>query len=146
MHRTSGSSAVVLNRLYNASSTAVDLAGWSITQVSDQDLERSRNGQVSKEGRHRLSEDMALLPGEFLVVYGLKSGLVLDTAGGQVRLLDPRGREVDNAIYGALAPDVSLSQGEDGAWYASEQPTPGKANTPPLAAALSTKRPAARRR
>ena len=114
--------------------------------MSEHDLERRGNGQVSKEGKFRLPEDMVLQSGEFLVVYGLKSDLALDPVGGQVRLLDPQGREVGNVIYGALAPDVSLSRDEEGTWYASEEPTPGKANTPLAAAARTAKHPAGRRR
>jgi len=133
--------------LYNAGSTTVDLGGWSIARMSYRDLARSHNGRQVKEDSYYLPADTLLQPGEFLVVYGLKSELVLDTKGGQVRLLDSQGQEVDRVIYGALAPDVSYSRAEDGTWYVAEQPTPGETNVTSFTpAARATERPARRGR
>jgi hypothetical protein len=130
--------------LYNAGSTTADLGGWSIVQVSEQASESRGSGQAFSEGKYSLPEGTVLPPGEFMVVYGLESGLTLDPGGGQVRLLDSQEQEVGDVVYDALAPDFSLNRADDGAWYTSEQPTPGKANAAPSAAVLSTKRSTAK--
>ena len=126
--------------LYNAGSTTADLGGWSITRISEAEQESGSGRQTAQEGQYTLPAGTMLPPGAFLVVYGSQSGLVLDTAGGQVRLLDSQEQEVDRVVYGVLAPDVSLNRAEDGTWYTSLQPTPGAANTPALATTRATRR------
>ncbi len=100
--------------LYNSSLITVNVGGWSIMRVSASDRASGHDNQVSQEGQYSLPADTMLQPGAFLVVYGLQSGLVLDIGGGQIRLLDARGQQVDGVVYSALAPDVSLSRADDG--------------------------------
>jgi hypothetical protein len=108
--------------LYNGNGKTVNIGGWSL------DLGRGR-------GRaYRIPRGTVLRPGAYLVLYRLQTGLTLDDAAGQVRLLDAAGRLVDSVSYGALLPDRSASRDALGVWHADGRPSPGGPNLPPAAA------------
>ena len=100
----------------------MDIGGWSL------DLGRGRGRAF------RIPRGTLLRPGAYLLLYRAQTGLALDDALGQVRLLDAAGRLVDSVTYGALLPDRSISRDELGAWRADRLPSPGAANLPPAIA------------
>jgi hypothetical protein len=108
--------------LYNGSGRSMDIGGWSL------DLGRGRGRAF------RIPRGTLLRPGAFLVLYRAQTGLALDDAAGQVRLLDAAGRLVDSMTYGALLPDRSVSRDALGAWRADRLASPGGANLPPASA------------
>lgn len=105
--------------LYNAAPFTVTLDGWSLDD---------REGESSP---YYFPEGTLLRPGEFLVLYGLQTGLILDDEGDEVRLLDSAGVVTDSVAFGPLAPGSSLSRDEQGLWHADWPPSPGGPNLPP---------------
>jgi hypothetical protein len=105
--------------LYNGSARRVDIGGWSL------DLGRGRSRP------YRIPRGTLLQPGAYLILYRQQTNLALDDASGQVRLLDPAGRLVDSANYGALLPDRSLSRDPLGLWRTDWPPSPGAPSVPP---------------
>jgi hypothetical protein len=108
--------------LYNGSGRSMDIGGWSL------DLGRGKGRAF------RIPRGTLLRPGAYLVLYRAQTGLALDDANGQVRLLDAAGRLVDSVTYGALLPDRSISRDALGAWRADRSPSPGAANLVPASA------------
>jgi hypothetical protein len=104
--------------LYNGGGSSVNLGGWSL------DLGRGR-------GRpYRMPRGTLLRPGTYLVLYRAQTGLALDDANGQVRLLDATGRLVDSVTFGTMPPDRSISRDKLGSWRADWPPSPGVPNLP----------------
>jgi len=108
--------------LYNASSRSMNIGGWSL------DLGRGR------ARAYRMPRGTILRPGAYLVLYRAQTGLALDDANGQVRLLDAAGRLVDSVTFGALPPDRSISRDALGAWHTDRPPSPGGPSLPPASA------------
>jgi len=68
----------------------------------------------------------------FMVFYRRETGLVLDDAGDQVRLLAPDGTVADSVVFGAIGADRSVSRDEDGTWHTDWPPSLQAPNWPPL--------------
>lgn len=104
--------------LYNAGPIAVDLEGWFLD-----------DGPVGSEP-YRMPDGTVLQPGAFVIFLGRITGIVLDDAGDQVRLLDPAGRVVQAVVFDQLAPSASYSRDDAGAWHDDWPPSPGGPNLP----------------
>ncbi len=108
--------------LYNRSSEPVSLAGW---RLSD------------KDGRDWALPEGTLGAGERLVIFASgkdrrESELHTDfslASGETLRLVSPQGLEADRLTLPATEPDRSLIRGEDGAFTATDWPTPGYENS-----------------
>ncbi len=103
--------------LHNGSTRAVNLTGYR--------LDTGRGGSV-----YRIPRGVILRPGAYLALFRSQTGLPLSDLGGQIRLLDPRGRLVESVTYGALAPDASQSRDAAGGWHLDYPPSPGASNAP----------------
>jgi hypothetical protein len=101
--------------LFNAGSDRVNLQGWSL---------------ASGEQLYVLPQGTGLNAGAFLVLYLNQTGIVLDDAGGQIRLLGSKGAMRDSVNYPALGPDASYSRDEQGIWHSDWPPSPGRVNMP----------------
>ena len=106
--------------LYNAARTDVDLGGWVLD-----------TGQARSARPYRIPAGTTLRPGMYVSFCGRLSDLSLDDGGGQVRLLDPKGRLIDAVAYPELTPDVSYSRDGGSAWHGNWLPSPNKENLPP---------------
>lgn len=105
--------------LINGGTGAVDLGGWFLDDgEAGSDLYRIPGGTI-------------LQPGAFRVFFRRETGLMLDDAGDQVRLLGPEGAVVDVVVFGALSLDASYSRDAGGTWHADWPPSPGAPNLPP---------------
>ncbi len=109
--------------LHNAGSTAVNLAGWSLTD----------DGNPRK---FVLPANTSLAAGGFLVVWcdaaatsGLHTGFNLDLGGETVQLYDANTNLVDTVSFGRQLPSLSLGRlaGFADPWQLNN-PTPGSAN------------------
>jgi hypothetical protein len=116
--------------LFNASTQAADLAGWSLTDDSN-------------PRKFVFPPGTLLEAGGLLVVWcdsdhaapGLHTGFALSREGESVFLFDARTNGVDTLGYGLQVADLSIGRvGEAGTWQLT-QPTPGAAN---VAAALAS--------
>jgi hypothetical protein len=103
--------------LYNGSARAVSLAGYTL------DLDDGDQG-------YRFPRGTILRPGAFLVLFRRQTGLPLNDLGGQIRLLDARGRLVESVTYKLLTPDSSQSRDAIGRWHDDYPPSPGAVNLP----------------
>ncbi len=101
--------------LFNAGNGKLDLGGWSL---------------ASGEQVYTLPRGIVLESNAFLVLYQQQTSIVLDDAGGELRLLGPKGKVRDSVGYGQLAPDASYSWDSAGAWYSDWPPSPGRPNLP----------------
>ncbi len=117
--------------LHNPTAEAVSLAGWRITDDTDE------------PNKHRLSEDLLIAPGAFLLLYADDApdagaahlGFALSAAGGSVALFAP-----DNSgqvlSYGSITEDFSVARYDDcctgsDCLVFDYRGTPGAANNPP---------------
>ena len=105
--------------LYNASGKPVDVGGWKLV-----------TGKAG-ERTYQLPARTVLRGGAYLVLQQRQTRLVLDAAGGELRLLDRNGKVVDSVRYPALRPEASYSRGPDDAWHSDWPPSPGGPNLPP---------------
>jgi hypothetical protein len=105
--------------LFNAGADAVDLAGWTLDNGG-------QNGAV-----FAVPTGTVLRPGGILLLYRRQTGIPLGDEGGQVRLLNPSGAQVDAVTFGALGPDTSYSRDIDGTWRVDPVPSPGVPNLAP---------------
>ncbi len=103
--------------LHNGSTRAVSLTGYR--------LDTGRGTPV-----YRIPRGVILRPGAYTVLFGSQTGLALSERGGQIRLLDARGRLVETVTYGALTPDASQSRDAAGQWHLDYPPSPGASNLP----------------
>ena len=106
--------------LTNTGSVAVDLGGWALD-----------DGEAGS-GTIIIPQGTVLRPGAFMVFYRRETGLVLDDAGDQVRLLAPDGTVADSVVFGAIGADRSVSRDEDGTWHTDWPPSLQAPNWPPL--------------
>jgi len=104
--------------LYNAGAGPVDLSGWFLD-----------DGPGGSEP-YRMPEGTAIRAGGFLLLHGRTTGVVLDDAGDQIRLLDAAGDVVDAVAFGQLLPNASYSRDEFGVWHDDWPPSPGSPNGP----------------
>jgi hypothetical protein len=103
--------------LHNGSARAVNVGGWR--------LDLGDGGQA-----HRIPRGTVLRAGAYLALFQRQTGLALDDMGGQIRLLDARGRLVEGITFAALAPDSSQSRDAAGRWRTDYPPSPGTSNLP----------------
>jgi hypothetical protein len=117
--------------IYNAEPQDVDLSGWKLTNlllgerdrlVPPRDIQGIRQPFV-------FPEKVTLAAGEYLVLYGVKTGLELGDRGDHVWLLDATEKMADQIGYNELEADASYALGEDGIWAIPEIPTPGAKNS-----------------
>jgi hypothetical protein len=104
--------------LYNASGKPVDVGGWKLV-----------TGKVDERG-YQIPTRTVLRGGAYLVLQQRQTRLVLDAAGGELRLLDRNGKVVDSVRYPALRPEASYSRGPDDTWHSDWPPSPGGSNLP----------------
>ena len=113
--------------LYNGSGAAIDLSGYSLSDVE------------SKPGRWRFPA-VTLQPGETLVVfasgknrrepgYELHTSFRLSAGDGSVGLYDPEEKEVARLSCDTAEADVSISVTDDGSVTRLWAPTPGYENS-----------------
>ena len=105
--------------LYNRSSAAVDLGGWSL--VDDNDL----------HAPYVIPDGMSIEPGGFLVFNNAQTGLGFGYEDAAI-LMGPGGVPVDEAAWTggeALISWCRYPDGADDAWDTCTMPTPGAPNT-----------------
>jgi hypothetical protein len=95
----------------------VDLGGWLVDDAE------------GESDPYSIPVGTALEPGAFLVLYGQRTGLVLEDGGDEVRLLKPDGTLADVVVFGTLGGNVSYNR-DKARWYASQLPSPGAPNVP----------------
>ena len=106
--------------LYNPGRAAIDIGGWW--------LETGREAQdIYFVPAHTVIE-----PGDFLVLHGSDTGLVLDANQGGAWLIAPGRRTIDRMSYEQARDGQSLSRDSRGRWRDNWLPTPGSANGPRL--------------
>ncbi len=108
--------------LYNAGPETVNLGGWQL----DDEEDGSRP--------HVIPPGVGIAPGGFRVFYKRDTGVSLNNAGDQVRLLYPDGSLADQHAYEAHPGyDRSWSRTVDGGgtWTGGYPPSPGASNQPP---------------
>lgn len=105
--------------LLNTSRRPVDISGWR--------LETGKPGTPI----YRIPRGTVLRAGAILVFYQRQTRLILEDAGGLVRLLDRGGKVVDSLRYGVLSPDASYSRDPKNIWHSDWLPSPGRVNLPP---------------
>jgi len=103
--------------LYNADGGQVDLDGWVL--------------QAGETLSHSLSIGSLLPPGAFVVLYGQQTGLSLEDAGGELRLIRPDATLADIVQYPPISPTHSYSRDSAGVWHTDWPPSPGEPNAPP---------------
>ena len=103
--------------LYNAGSSAADLAGWKLDDIE------------GGSAPYTLPSGTTVAPGAFLVIE-LPSAM-LNNDGDSVRLLWPDGSLADAISYAGSVADQSQSRGDQGDWYLSSANTPGLPNAGP---------------
>ena len=103
--------------LYNADGDQVDLDGWVL--------------QAGETLSHSLSIGSLLPPGAFVVLYGQQTGLSLEDAGGELRLIRPDATLADIVQYPPISPTHSYSRDSAGVWHTDWPPSPGEPNAPP---------------
>jgi uncharacterized protein YraI len=101
--------------LHNAGTSNVNLNGWA--------LRVGANGPT-----YRFTQGTNLKRGEFLVLYGKQTGLVLSETGGTLALLNAAGAVVDTVTYPALNANVTYNRNQTGGW-AGGTPSPNAPNT-----------------
>jgi DNA/RNA endonuclease YhcR with UshA esterase domain len=107
--------------LYNPGAAAIDVGGWQ--------LDDSPDGSRP----YRISTGTRIGPKGFRVFFKGETGVALNDAGDEVRLLSPAGQVVDHYAYpGNPGYDQSFSRSVDGAgeWRADYAVTPGEPNHP----------------
>jgi hypothetical protein len=105
--------------LTNTGLAAFDLTGWFL------------DDGIGGSEPYRMPEATVLPPGAFVLFHGRTTGIVLDDAGDEVRLLDPAGKVVDAVVFGQLLPNASYSRDDAGAWHDDWPLSPGGPNLPP---------------
>ena len=109
--------------LYNESTQALSLEGWSI---------RDNTNHVFKLA------GITIGPKSFLVLKSAQTKISLNNDGDEIFLVDPSGSIVDSTPnYGAAKPGLSWGLA-DGAWSWLEEPTPGASNAAQLAVVVPT--------
>jgi len=98
--------------IVNPARRPVDLSGWTVDA-----------GKAG--GRYKLPRRSIIPAGGYLVLYRGQSKLKLADAGGQIRLLDLRGRAVDAVPYPEIGQDASIERSASGDWQPSLVPSPG---------------------
>src|SRR5579859_704661 len=108
------SSSDTFVELFNTTSVAQSLFGWSLTAG----------------GTFSFSKSATIPAGGLLVVYGSTLGSAqLSPTGGYVALSDSSGTVVDDCTYPAASPNISFARLPDGsANWGTAAPTPGLPN------------------
>jgi hypothetical protein len=117
--------------LYNAGTTAVDLSGYTLTDV------------LTNSTKFTIPNGKQIPPGGYLLVWAdeetgqnlsgpaVHASFKLGGAGEQIGLFAPDGAAVDTLTFGAQTDDVSEGRASDGAeppFVTFTTPTPGAAN------------------
>ena len=117
--------------LYNPTSSAVDLSGYTVTD------------DLTDASRWRLPDGTTIAAGGYLILWtddgdtgppsasALHTDFKLSAGGEQVGLYDPSGAVVDTLSFGEQTTDISYGRVPDGSevWAFMSTPTPGAANT-----------------
>lgn len=111
--------------LTNTGVVTFNLSGWFLD-----------DGEGGSEP-YEMPEDTLIPPGAFVLFHGRTTGIVLDDAGDELRLLDPAGAVVEAVVFGRLLPNASYSRDDADVWHDDWPPSPGEANLPPTPAPLS---------
>jgi hypothetical protein len=110
--------------IYNPSSHAVDLAGYTLVAGS--------------QDNHKYSiKDGSIAAGAYKAFYSSQTHLMLSNSAGRVKILAPSGSQTDATADYTKAPDGQSWVFANDKWRWTTAPTPGKANiyTAPEAAA-----------
>lgn len=110
--------------LYNAGNSAVNLKGYSVTDL------------LTQPKKYLFTADIILAPHAYLILWaddkttGTHTNFKLSASGESIGLFDPAGAVVDTLSFGAQSNDVSRGRFPDGAaaWFAMAPATPGSAN------------------
>ena len=111
--------------LYNDSNSAVNLAGWSLSDDSN-------------PRKFVFPAGVSIAAHGYLILYcdastaapGIHTGFALGSKSGSLYLYDATEKRIDVVTYGAQLADFSIGRaGADNSWQLT-QPTPGAANNP----------------
>jgi hypothetical protein len=103
--------------LYNAGDAAVDLSGWRIELIDEE------------EAVYRIPKETILKPKQHLVLYPNQTRM--DAVGSiEMRLLNKPRQLIDVVTVPVLPADASYSLDNLGIWHADWPPTPGESNSP----------------
>ncbi|HEY63693.1 MAG TPA: hypothetical protein G4O02_03900 [Caldilineae bacterium] len=118
--------------LYNLGSTVIDLGGWVLDDVPD-------GGSTP----YVIPPGTQLAPHGFIVFFRSQTGLALNNAADEVRLLAPDGSLRDRLAYSRAQSDVSFARTIDGmgGWTDQYPPSPGRPNQPPTPTPTPTPAP-----
>jgi hypothetical protein len=105
--------------LTNTAETALDIGGWSLDSVS------------GDSQAYVIPSGTVIEPGQFVVFYRQKTGIILNDFGDGVRLRSLSGQVVDQVTFGALGADRSYSRDASGVWHSDWSPSPGGPNVAP---------------
>lgn len=105
--------------IYNPHSKTADIGNWSID-----DIDGGSKPTLIPTGKLLKSK------GYFVLYFSNK----LNNTGDSVRLIDPRGKEIEKYSYGEVTPGTVYAKTSDGKWKTTLTPTPGQKNniTSPL--------------
>ena len=105
--------------IYNPHSKTADIGNWSID-----DIDGGSKPTLIPTGKLLKSK------GYFVLYFSNK----LNNTGDSVRLIDPRGKEIEKYSYGEVTPGTVYDKASDGKWKTTLTPTPGQKNniTSPL--------------
>jgi hypothetical protein len=104
--------------LYNVTRRNVDISGWKLEVT----------GQSGTVASYTFPRRTALQGDRYLLLFQSDTDLVLDDAGGRVRLLNAEGDVVDQVTYGRLTADTSYSRVLVNNWSSELLPSPGEPN------------------
>lgn len=104
--------------LYNPLEAPVSLAGWWLD-----------DGEGGSQP-YRFPLGTVIPPRGYLVLHKAQTGVSLNDAGDEVRLIARNGVLVDRVAFGRLPYDQSLSRDDEGQFVADWQTTPGRPNEP----------------
>ena len=109
--------------LVNFGEKEINLDGWQLEDA----LIKNPSKNTSKKVPFEIG-DIKIKPGDFVVIYMSKTGIVLNDDSETVYLISPDGSIADQTNYKSAAKGNSWAKwGND--WYWTTKPTPGKVNT-----------------
>lgn len=120
--------------LFNAEPIAIDLSGWS---VDDGD---------GGSKPYVFPDNTIIDARAYFFLDRPQTKITLNNDQEAVRLFNATGKVVDQGIFDEIAEGVSWARDENRAWYQTDSPTPGTANTPsiptPAPTSTTAKQPA----
>ncbi|MFH2105340.1 MAG: lamin tail domain-containing protein [Parcubacteria group bacterium] len=115
---TTDESSTEFIELYNASTTAVDLAGWILGDASTTTYTIATTD----------FDSTTIAAGGYFIIYRAQSKLALNNSGDSVELYQPDQNLLDSVTYSESAKDDVSYNFAAGSWQWSTKSTPGAAN------------------